>query len=230
MSLRLIAVGDIHGEVTLIANLLQNLHLTHEDRLIFLGDYVDRGENSPATIEYLRLLATQQHCIFLRGNHEDMMLDHVMQTKRYPHGLWQQNGGNGTLLQYRNGVPIDHIGFLISTIPLYQYGNMLFVHAGLNPEKTIAEQSINDLMWIREPWLGRGTVKDFTGIIFHGHTPTDDGKPNMLNQRVCLDTMAFKSGILTAAILQEGQEVQFAQITKEQNEENREGSQEKYAA
>ena len=218
MALRLIAIGDLHGEVTLLSGLLQNLRLTHEDRLVFLGDYVDRGENSPATIDLLRILATQHHCIFLRGNHEDMMMDHCLNTKRYPAGLWEQNGGAVTLMQYRHGVPYEHLGFLMNTIPLYQLGNMLFVHAGFNPEKPITEQTAHDMIWMREPWLSKGTVKDFDGLVFHGHTPTEDGKPNQVNRRIGLDTMAYKSGILTAAILEENAEPVFVQIAKDDTE------------
>ena len=67
------AVGDLHGEVTLLRRMLATLPLREEDTLVFLGDYLDRGENSAATIAELRALSHQRH-IFLRGNHEDSWL------------------------------------------------------------------------------------------------------------------------------------------------------------
>src|SRR5438105_13479 len=72
---RTYAVGDLHGEVTLLQRLLALLPLREGDTLVFLGDYLDRGEDSAATIATLRTLARQRACVFLRGNHEDAWLE-----------------------------------------------------------------------------------------------------------------------------------------------------------
>src|SRR5260221_10293683 len=137
MALRLIVVGDIHGEVSLLMHLVSELNLTHEDRLIFLGDYIDRGENTPRTIEFLRLLSTQVHCIFLRGNHEDLLLDYVFKQKRYVAGTWEQNGGNKTLLQYGGNIPLEHLSFLCNKQPKSSMGNLVFLRSRLQPATTI---------------------------------------------------------------------------------------------
>lgn len=215
MALRIIAVGDIHGEVSLLMHLISELKPTYEDRFVFLGDYIDRGENSPRTVEFLRLLATQVHCIFLRGNHEDLLLDHVLGSKRYPAGTWQQNGGATTLLQYNGNIPFEHVAFLANTLPVYNMGDAYFVHAGFDPDKTIGEQNAYDMMWIRDKWLNTGTVKDFEGIVFHGHTPISDSVPATHHRRFNLDSGAFKTGILTAAIITNGQ-VELVQVKKDQ--------------
>jgi serine/threonine protein phosphatase 1 len=216
MPLRLITIGDIHGEVSLLMHLIGQLKLTHEDRLIFLGDYVDRGESSPKTVEFLRMLATQVHCIFLRGNHEDMLLDHVLNSKRYPAGVWAQNGGNTTLLQYNGNIPFEHVAFLANTLPIYNVADLVFVHAGLDPDKPMDKQDAYQMMWIREPWLSAGTVKDFTGTIFHGHSPISDAVPMVHNQRVCLDSGAFKTGILTAGIISASGTLEVVQVKKDE--------------
>lgn len=220
MALRLIAIGDLHGEVTLLTGLLSDLNLTHEDRLIFLGDYVDRGENTPQTVEVLRLAATQVHCIFLRGNHEDMLLDYALQQKRYLAGTWEQNGGAKTLLQYKGQIPFEHLAFLACTLPIYNVGPYVFVHAGLDPNKTIPEQTPHDLMWIREPWLSTGTVKDFDGFVIHGHTPEPDPEKIRVGNRLNLDAGAFQTGVLRAAIInpQTGA-FDVVHVTKDENDE-----------
>lgn len=213
MSLRLIVVGDIHGEISLLANLIQGIQPTYEDRFIFLGDYVDRGENTPATVEFLRMLATQVHCIFLKGNHEDMLLDKALGTKKYPAGTWENNGGTKTLIQYPGSqIPWSHVAFLANTLPFYQIGNLLFVHAGFNPAKPLAQQTEQDMMWIREPWLSSGTVPEFEGTIFHGHT-IDVGGP-VYGHRINLDAGAFQTGILRAAVIQDGGEFQIIECKK----------------
>jgi serine/threonine protein phosphatase 1 len=68
-------IGDLHGEATLLRQLLEQLAPRSEDTRIFLGDYLDRGEDALATIETLANLSMRCHCIFLRGNHDEAWLD-----------------------------------------------------------------------------------------------------------------------------------------------------------
>lgn len=217
MITRLIAIGDLHGEYTLLTTLIQNLQPGHGDRLVFLGDYIDRGEDSPKTVEFLRHLSREVHCVFLRGNHEDLLLDRLLNTKAYPAGLWEQNGGGTTLLQYGGKVPVEHLGFFMTTWPLYAVGPVLFVHAGLHPDKALKDQRPQDLFWIREPFLS--SDKDFGALVVHGHTITDEPVPEMKGHRLNLDTGAFKTGVLSCAIFtfREDQKVDltFAQARKD---------------
>lgn len=212
MTRRILAIGDVHGEISLAAEMVRQLAPTYEDTIVWMGDYVDRGENTPTTIDFLRVVATQFHCIFLRGNHEDLMLDNLLRTKKYPAGLWEQNGGSKTLLQYgASGIPFEHIAFLGCTLPFYLVGNLLFVHAGFDPDKELKDQTPQDMFWIREPWLTRGTLLGFDGTVFHGHTILQDGEPPMVGRRVNLDSGAFVNHVLTAAIIEDGQ-LQIVQV------------------
>lgn len=159
------AIGDIHGcraELgVLISNLKCNAGLRPDDTLVFVGDYVDRGEDSRGVIDYLLHLSEYQRCVFLMGNHEDMMLWYLM----VPHGpqrltltsaekgaYWLPNGGGATLDSYGVGDLIDfhqeygddsrqklkeiigerHLDFLRNLQYYYIEESNLFVHAGVS--------------------------------------------------------------------------------------------------
>jgi serine/threonine protein phosphatase 1 len=220
-NLRLYAVGDVHGRLDLLGRLLEQIERDAATAgknvlRIFLGDYVDRGPDSSGVIEYLLTLKRQApDSIFLRGNHEQMMLEFLEKPACYPR--WRGLGAEDTLLSYNvsppifedlgayqetrqellNVLPVAHRTFLGETRISYASGDYLFVHAGIRPGVFLADQKVQDLLWIRDEFLS--SKLSFEKFVVHGHSPT--GKPEVRSNRIGIDTRAFKTGVLTALCL-----------------------------
>jgi serine/threonine protein phosphatase 1 len=220
------AIGDIHGQVTMLRTLLEQLRarpLRDEDRLIFLGDYVDRGEDSCAVIDLLiQLQQERADTIFLRGNHEQLMLDardsepsepgppgYVTHSSETNH--WLENGGTDTLFSYkvddflnwRERIPKAHWDFIEATELDYVTERYHFVHAGLLPAGKTWEGAIYGLepkLWIREPFLSYRPTLDGRVVVF-GHTPQRHGQPLLQRNKIGIDTGAVFGGPLTAAAI-----------------------------
>lgn len=164
------AVGDVHGESEKLKSLIDELPLKENDQLVFLGDYVDRGPDSKGVIEYLIELKIKMNCIFIRGNHEDMMIRSLRDD--IDNHLWMLNGGSITLDNYGGVdlVPDTHKEFLNSTLCFYETDNYFFCHAGIDPKKNINENTDQDLMWIRDEFLHAPSLPT-DKLVIHGHTP-----------------------------------------------------------
>jgi len=206
-----IAIGDIHGCLEPLVRLVQRLP-PHEE-LIFLGDYVDRGPHSDGVLHYLRRLARERPCRFLKGNHEELMLQAVRAPRHIP--LWLANGGDATLRAYGEAprawsLAADRSAFLardrafLEALELYvEDDHTVFVHAGLDPRlSAMADQQPEVLLWIREAFFMRATDWHGKEIVF-GHTPTLSMglPPGDIFQRHGLygiDTGCVYGGVLTA--------------------------------
>jgi serine/threonine protein phosphatase 1 len=220
---RLYVIGDIHG----CDGILAQLHKRIDDhrsanglpegsvqKEIYLGDYIDRGPDSAATLESLIKRSKTHDTIFLRGNHEWLM-------QRVLKGIddgyhWLQLGGDITLKSYlkqsgitddektnspavllRESVPDHHVAFLERLNAYWQWKDYIFVHAGIRPGYPIEEQKEADLYWIRDSFL---TSKNNHGhIIVHGHTPVE--KPDFQPNRINIDTGIYKTGRLTCLVI-----------------------------
>ena len=218
------AIGDVHGQITQLEALLALLPLTSEDTLLFLGDYIDRGENSRAVVERLiEIKAERPDTIFLRGNHEELLLNAFdeQEETRTEEGedaevpektlLWLQNGGWETLRSYSPSefsdwkavFPETHLQFFRDTKREHITDAYHFVHAGIALPGQIwdgMEYGLDDRLWIREPFLSSGD--DYNGrIVIFGHTPQRTGRPLMMRNKIGLDTAAVFGGPLTAAAL-----------------------------
>ncbi|MDT8440118.1 MAG: metallophosphoesterase family protein [Desulfuromonadales bacterium] len=183
---RLLAIGDIHGCLAQLAALLDLVAPTADDRLVFLGDYVDRGPESAGVLDCLLRLRWQlPQTVFLRGNHEQMFSDFLTGRDPMPFLL---NGGDQTLLSYqcdeRWPIPPEHRQFLDSLVNLHTEDEFIFVHAGLRPKVPLAEQSVDDLLWIRQEFLAAGD--DCEKTVVFGHTPFLE--PLQERRRLGLDT------------------------------------------
>jgi serine/threonine protein phosphatase 1 len=229
---RVYAVGDIHGRADLLQRLLDTIAtdaanggFTGRPVLIFLGDYVDRGFQSRDVIEILlkNKLISAFDAHFLKGNHEAAMLNFLSNPDFGPR--WAEFGGVETLVSYgvrpprsRTGsdewvrasrelgerLPPEHRQFLESLAPSVRIGGYAFVHAGVRPGVPIAQQSEQDLLWIRETFLK--DRRPLEAVIVHGHTPVS--VPYRDDRRIAVDTGAYLSGRLTAVRL-EGDRVDF---------------------
>ena len=183
---RLIAIGDIHGEVEKLNSLIDKLDLQKQDKVIFLGDYIDRGLNSKAVIERILDLSKKIECVFLKGNHEDMLLKTKITQFQDDIEHWLLSGGISTYDNYGDYPAIFNThGKFLDSLKLYHIEqNYMFVHAGINPKKELSEQTKDDLLWIREEFLDNSHNLPYK-IIF-GHTPFIE--PLILNDKIGIDT------------------------------------------
>jgi serine/threonine protein phosphatase 1 len=241
VTVRTYAIGDVHGKRRMLELLLQRIeadrksHPTDSWRLLFLGDYVDRGEDSRGVLDLLLVLRNRRpRPIFLRGNHEQLMLDALTGSAPEPTvdgrflrpsqemRNWLDNGGSETLESYKvqdysqweKSVPELHWKFVRETELEFVTDTHHFVHAGLLPPDETwegAEFGADPRLWIREPFLS--STADFEGrrVIF-GHTPQRSGRPLILRNKIGIDTGAFAGGPLTCAVLEEGQKARFLQV------------------
>jgi serine/threonine protein phosphatase 1 len=221
---RIYAIGDIHGCVDLLDRMLGMIKAharqappVAEQRLVFLGDYIDRGPDSFQVVE--RLLAGPIPGFatdLLMGNHERMLLD-VLRDSDLLIG-WLLNGGGETVRSYAHALgtgrnprdfvtgalPERHAAFFRGLSRSFVHGDYLFVHAGIRPGRPLEAQSEQDLLWIREPFLAHPGPHE--KVVVHGHTPTE--APEIGRWRIGIDTGAVFSGRLTALVLDgEGQEL-----------------------
>ena len=206
---RTYAVGDIHGSLGKLRSLVARCERDADGRpllFVFLGDYIDRGPDSRGVVEYLIELQARMpgRVIALKGNHESLAMAALDSSMSAVH--WLMEGGVMTLRSYRvsraDELPANHLAWLRSLRLSYDDGQRLFVHAGVNPEKSLAAQDDSDLLWIREPFLS--DARDYGRLIVHGHTPTSTGMPDLRANRLNIDTGAVYGRGLTAAVFDSG--------------------------
>jgi serine/threonine protein phosphatase 1 len=202
------AISDIHGCFDKLDSLIAACDLLSEGedaRFVFIGDYVDRGPDTRKVIDFLILsqLREPERLICLRGNHEAMLIDAANKDRsdRDPMNWWA-NGGEQTLDSYGvsdpNALPAQHLAWM-KALPLrFSDRKRLYVHAGIRPGISIADQSEKDLLWIREPFLSCDNAHG--ALVVHGHTPTKSGLPDLRSNRLNIDTGACFGGPLTAAL------------------------------
>lgn len=152
---RKLVIGDIHGGLKALKQVLERANVTQNDTLIFLGDYVDGWSESPEVLNFLIVLSQKQKCIFIRGNHDDLLLD-FLKTNSY-NEEWFKHGGKSTLDGYEKTDSITkqiHINFLEKLEPYYlDDKNRLFVHAGFSNLKGIEYEYFKPLFyWDRTLW------------------------------------------------------------------------------
>ena len=213
------AVGDVHGRDDLLVDLLRQIDADADSRnaerrvLVFLGDLIDRGPASAQVIERLRTYRPDRtRLVFLSGNHEEVLL-RILDGEPGPIPDWLRFGGAECLESYgvdagrlkrmsparaletiRSAIPAEHAAFLRGFDDSFRAGGYLFVHAGIRPGVALAEQSVVDLRWIREPFLSDRLDHGFT--VVHGHTIRRAVEDH--GNRIGIDTGAYRYGVLTA--------------------------------
>lgn len=225
---RVYAIGDIHGRRDLLANLHDHILADGRDEkniektIIYLGDYIDRGDDSAGVIGLLldHPLAGFAH-VHLKGNHEEMLLRFLDDVSGGEVWLW--NGGDATMRSYgldvpaydqlstlsldglaawqrqlADRIPPAHLDFLRRLRLYHTAGAYLFVHAGMRPGVPLAAQNAHDLLWIREPFLS--STVEHGMIVVHGHTifPEVSITPN----RIGIDTGAVATDRLSCLVLE----------------------------
>lgn len=229
------AIGDIHGELPLLEQLLDEIrwdahkHADETHKLIFIGDYVDRGIHSRSVIDLVMNGIDGFETVCLRGNHEQVFLDFLEEPTLERAESWRRDfvGGRETLLSYgldleelvaylASGVdvrdhlaeiPQDHIDFIKALPHEHHEPGYMFVHAGIMPGIALDAQRERDLLWIRETFLD--DTSDHGPVIVHGHTTRRE--PEALSNRINIDTGACLFGTLTAVALEKF-EPRFLQV------------------
>ncbi len=207
---KFIAIGDIHGCYHSMVALLQKLEPYYDRQFVFVGDYIDRGPASKKVVDYLLEFREKVDCVFLRGNHEQMLLDAFDNGEK---SMWMMNGGRATLQSYNGNdvsviLPESHKEFYEQTRLFYETDEYFFVHAGLSPAKTIAESiednnEVQEFLWERSHLNAFETPWEKT-VVF-GHTPRP--KPIQKDHMIGIDTGCVFDrigyGKLTAVLLPE---------------------------
>lgn len=196
---RTIAIGDIHGCGTALRTLLDTLEVTEEDTIVILGDIVARGPDTEGVIE--QLLALRSRCrqfIFVRGNHEEMLLSAFEDGPLTP--MWMMHGGRDVLTSYDvdhvNQMPAEHLDFIRSSVNYWEDDTHIFVHANLDFRHPLDEQHPQYLRW--ERYTGSEPVYPSGKTVVVGHTVMPHGMPQSHAGWVAIDTGAFTGNKLTA--------------------------------
>jgi serine/threonine protein phosphatase 1 len=212
---RTYAVGDVHGRLDLLRAAVDAIakHVGERPfRVVFLGDYVDRGPDSRGVVDFLIDLQRRWPVICLKGNHEALMIQAVKDPGGRRLERWLEYGGEQTLQSYglkggadlAAGVPAEHIRWMSGLPRTTGDGHRIYVHAGLMPGTPAHRQKDETCLWIRERFL-QARPGDFEAHVVHGHTPVWEGKPDpaepeLLEHRTNLDTGAFATGVLSVAV------------------------------
>ena len=189
-------IGDLHGCSDMLEEMLGIITWDPEkDDLIFIGDYIDRGNDSKGVIDILiKLMESSSKVQCLMGNHESLFLEYFYGRNENPFLI---NGGIATLNSYRVNeriyIPPEHISFIRSLKTLVELDDYYIVHAGLMPGVEIEKQSVKDKLWIREEFIF--SEYDFGKKVIFGHTPFPT--PYIVDGKIGLDTGAVFGNKLT---------------------------------
>ncbi|TAW09890.1 hypothetical protein ELI26_10170 [Rhizobium ruizarguesonis] len=215
-----VAIGDIHGIAHTFHALLKELTRIYSDaeaRFVFLGDLIDRGLGSFHIMQDLcALFDDRPSSVLILGNHDEFLLRCLRgEMKSADIQKWMANGGEGTLKSYAfhddytlaevrkivNAAFPGHLKLLEKAVPIFLTNHHCFVHAGVNPTKSLTEQDEHELRWIRKGFLDY--EGSFEKVIVHGHTITESGFPEVYANRIALDTGSYKTGRISAAIFED---------------------------
>ena len=221
------AIGDVHGRLDLLRALLKKIETDaalEPDKTIhltFLGDYVDRGQESRGVIDLLTTLKQDggKQVTAIKGNHEEALLSFLEDPSSG--AAWSEHGGGETLRSYgveppkdaadeegwsaardalAASLPLAHLAFLHDLRLFSTAGDYVFVHAGVRPGVPLEDQDEHDLLWIRRSFMQGPRALD-QQVVVHGHTPATE--PALGPGRVGVDTGAYATGVLTAARLED---------------------------
>jgi serine/threonine protein phosphatase 1 len=215
---RTLAVGDIHGGLRALKQVLERAEVTPDDLLVFLGDYVDGWSESPEVLEFLMELRNTHRCVLLRGNHDMMLYDWFRTGAEHPQ--WLRHGGVSTLKAYATVSAADrerHAAFIENDfVDYYQDASgRLFVHAGFTHVRGFRSEYFKPMLyWDRSLWetalavdpaLARDNPRYPARLklypeVFIGHTPTIHIGSTLPLNAACvwnLDTGAGFTGPLT---------------------------------
>lgn len=206
--MRILAIGDIHGCSIAFDTLIATVKPQPNDKIITLGDYIDRGPNSKGIIKRLIALHEKEQLVALRGNHEQMMLAARFSSRR--ESQWRGCGGKETLASYSKSdkagkikdVPPHHWDFLENVcVDWYETDKHFFVHANAHPDIPLAEQPPYMLFWEK---FGNPSPHFSGKTMVCGHTSQKSGVPLNRGHAICIDTRVYSKGWLTCLDVNSG--------------------------
>jgi len=197
---KIFIIGDIHGCLDMLKRLMDKIAWSPDkDRLIFLGDYIDRGEDPKGVVDYILGFMEQSSRVeCLKGNHEAMLLDFLTGRDRF---MFIINGGWKTLESYGmyeseeggSAIPAEHRAFYESLKLYIELEDYYVVHAGFKPGLALKKQTEDEMLWIRKSFVSSDF--DFGKKIIFGHTPFKE--PLVMKNKIGLDTGAVYGNRLT---------------------------------
>ncbi|MBP7222340.1 MAG: serine/threonine protein phosphatase [Sedimentibacter sp.] len=210
-------IGDVHGNYEELMDLLDKINPNlRQDKLIYLGDYIDRGPQSYKVIRFLIDLQNKygkEHVVLLRGNHEDMAIENI------EHGRIDCfNGYDITFMDFiKNNDSIENYYEFFKGLPLYyEDESFIYVHGGIKPGIAMEKQDDYDLLWIREEFFESSLT--FIKPVIFGHTPTINiigtFSPFIKKDRIGIDTGIVYGGRLTALEIHDGKIVNIHNVKK----------------
>jgi serine/threonine protein phosphatase 1 len=203
---KIFAIGDIHGSYNKLRDLLDRLPYTPgRDRLVFLGDYLDRGPDSAKVLDFLcDLKRRDANLVTLLGNHEYLLLEYYRSGDPILLPYLRGMGLDATLnsyaprsgfnLQTLNFLPEEHLDFLQALLPYWESPHYIFVHAGLEPNIPLAANDLTTLCEVRDTFISLD--HDFGKKVIFGHTPFE--LPLVTANKIGIDTGAMYDNLLTA--------------------------------
>jgi serine/threonine protein phosphatase 1 len=202
---KIFAIGDVHGCATELRLLLNKLPLDKDSRVVFLGDYVDRGPQSREVIDTVLELSKEIDVVPLKGNHEALFLAFLRDPGSEAAGMFIYNGGSATLHSYAGDdgeyhIPREHRDFLANLELFHETDDYFFVHAGcprIPVEQFDTRKHAHDFLWARGAFLR--TNYKWSKLIVHGHTPVK--AVDMRANRINIDTACVFDRTLTAVEL-----------------------------
>lgn len=222
---RIYAVGDVHGYLDLLKQLHVKInedvqaHPIDHHRIIFLGDYIDRGPESAGCVDYLIELLKNDHSVTcLKGNHEAKLQSFLVEPHTFADSFFtwggietaqsygvDMNGYRGEPHQIEQvcadlneNIPEAHQIFYEQLDITVSCEDYMFTHAGVRPSVPLDKQSEQDLMWIRSEFIPYQGL--FDKVIVHGHTPAYPME--ILPNRINVDTHAYDTGVLSCVVLE----------------------------
>lgn len=214
------AVADVHGRADLLEATLGYIAAAshgHQSKpvVIFLGDLIDRGPSSPKVLDQVSTtLDLYPGSGLILGNHDYYLRELLRGTLTDEDAVnWMDWGGVATVSAYSNRPVPDfeniaadirrvfphHVDLLENALTFKEIGRFCFVHAGIRPGIQLAKQDEYDLRWIRAGFLDHMEV--FSHIVLHGHTITKSLRPEVYANRIALDTGAYRTSRLSAAVI-----------------------------
>ena len=204
---KIFAIGDIHGCLDKLRNLMNDIAADPvNDTLVFIGDYIDRSGGGKDVVDYvLDLKKSYQKVICLCGNHEYMLIRYL---EGVDEDIYLANGGMATLEAYginrwdplrkrKAKIPAEHLRFFESLLLYYETDDYIFVHAGLRPGIPLVEQTAQDLLWVRQEFIDSDF--DFGKCVVFGHTHFN--APLITGDKIGIDTGAVYGGRLSCVEL-----------------------------
>ena len=236
---RIYAIGDIHGYAETLGRLHDEIDKDiaarpiEQAKIIYLGDYIDRGPDSKGVIDMIlarqEILPNIEH-VFLLGNHENSMFNEFLNEPEGARQDWLEWGGVETAQSYgvvvddiknpteqavsiaqnlRQAIPPTHQAFYKDLELYHVVDDYLFVHAGIKPDVDLEKQSKLDLIFNREPFMSFEGTHPYR--VVHGHTSTKDRKVDIRHNRINADTGHYMDGPLACAVI-EGADVRVIEV------------------